>query len=85
MREYFLEDIIQLLNFQQINSMTRKQNNKNKQIQDDDDEQGYEDSQTDDIEVNSLSTNIKLCLFIKRILIIIQFVVQNIHVKLHQQ
>jgi HrpA-like RNA helicase len=84
-REYFLEDIIQLLNFQQINSMNRKQNNKNRQLQDDDDEQGYEDSQTDDIEVNSLSTNIKSCLSIKRMSIIIQFVVQNILVKLHQQ
>ncbi len=36
-----------------MNSMNRKQNNKNRQLQqDDDDEQGYEDSQTDDIEVN---------------------------------
>jgi hypothetical protein len=65
--------------------MNRKQNNKNRQLQDDDDEQGYEDSQTDDIEVNSLSTNIKSCLSIKRMSIIIQFVVQNILVKLHQR
>lgn len=51
-REYFLEDIIQLLNFKQITSNFKKQNNKNKQLQDnDDDEEGYEDSQLDDIEV----------------------------------
>lgn len=52
-REYFLEDIIQLLNFQTNNSMTnfRKQNNRNRQIQDEDDDFGYEDSQTDDVEV----------------------------------
>ncbi|CAF1221606.1 unnamed protein product, partial [Adineta steineri] len=51
-REYFLEDMIQLLNFQAINSnlTSRKQNNKNRQIQDDDDDLGYEDSQADDIE-----------------------------------
>ncbi|CAF1449446.1 unnamed protein product [Adineta ricciae] len=51
-REYFLEDIIQLLNFQTNNSMTnyRKQNNRNRQIQDEDDDFGYEDSQTDDVE-----------------------------------
>ncbi len=47
MLEYFLEDIIQLLHFQQINS-----NNRNKQLQDDDDnEEGYENSQADDIEI----------------------------------
>ncbi|CAF3771463.1 unnamed protein product [Rotaria sp. Silwood1] len=51
-REYFLEDIIQLLNFQPMNSSltSRKQNNKNRQLQDDDDDLGYEDSQADDIE-----------------------------------
>ncbi|CAF0826884.1 unnamed protein product [Rotaria sordida] len=51
-REYFLEDIIQLLNFQPINSSltSRKQNNKNRQLQDDDDDLGYEDSQADDME-----------------------------------
>ncbi|CAF0991729.1 unnamed protein product [Rotaria sordida] len=50
-REYFLEDMIQLLNFQPMNSLTsRKQNNKNRQLQDDDDDLGYEDSQADDIE-----------------------------------
>jgi len=52
-REYFLEDIIQLLNFQQTNLTNRKQNNRNRQLQDDDDEQGYEDSQADDIEVST--------------------------------
>ena len=53
MREYFLEDIIQLLNFQPLNSTStsRKQNNKNRQLQDDDDDLVYEDSQTDDVEV----------------------------------
>ena len=51
-REYFLEDTIQLLNFQQTNSMNKRQNNKNRQLQDDDDEQGYEDSQADDLEVS---------------------------------
>ncbi|CAF3864185.1 unnamed protein product, partial [Rotaria sp. Silwood1] len=53
-REYFLEDIIQLLNFQPMNSSltSRKQNNKNRQLQDDDDDLGYEDSQADDIEDN---------------------------------
>jgi HrpA-like RNA helicase len=61
--QYFLEDIIQLLNFQPINSTstTRKQANKNRQLQDDDDDQGYEDSQTDDIEVF-----VVFCLFICR-------------------
>ncbi|CAF3251955.1 unnamed protein product [Rotaria socialis] len=51
-REYYLEDIIQLLNFQPMNSAltSRKQNNKNRQLQDDDDDLGYEDSQVDDIE-----------------------------------
>ncbi|CAF3248861.1 unnamed protein product, partial [Rotaria sp. Silwood2] len=59
-REYFLEDIIQLLNFQPINSSStsRKQNNKNRQLQDDDDDLGYEDSQADDIEVSHLFLNI---------------------------
>ncbi|UJR34291.1 hypothetical protein I4U23_021695 [Adineta vaga] len=48
-REYFLEDIIQLLNFQSINS-TSTNRKQNRQIQDDDEDLGYEDSQTDDIE-----------------------------------
>jgi hypothetical protein len=52
--EYFLEDIIQLLNFQPPNSSltSRKQNNKNRQLQDDDDDLGYEDSPVGDIEVS---------------------------------
>lgn len=53
-REYYLEDIIQLLNFQSNNPLNKKQNNRNRQLQDDDDEQGYEDSTMDDIQVNSL-------------------------------
>ena len=50
-REYFLEDIIQLLNFQANNALNKKQNNRNRQLQDDDDEQDYEDSQMDDAQV----------------------------------
>lgn len=53
-KEYFLEDIIQLLNFQSNNPLTKRQNNRNRQLQDEDDEQGYEDSPMDDIQVNSL-------------------------------
>ena len=52
-REYYLEDIIQLLNFQSNNPLTKRQNNRNRQLQDEDDEQGYEDSPMDDIQVNS--------------------------------
>lgn len=48
-KEYFLEDIIQLVNFRLNSFNTKKQTNRNKQIQqDDDDEQDlfeYEDSQ----------------------------------------
>ncbi len=51
MREYFFEDIIQLLYFQPINSTTTNRKNKNRQLQDNDDEQGYEDSQAGDIEL----------------------------------
>jgi ATP-dependent RNA helicase A len=50
-REYFFEDIIQLLYFQPINSTTTNRKNKNRQLQDNDDEQGYEDSQAGDIEL----------------------------------
>lgn len=52
-REYFLEDVIQLLNFQPVDGQfkSRKQINRNRQMQDDEDEQGYEDSQADDVEV----------------------------------
>ena len=51
-REYFLEDIIQLLNFQSVNlNSTNRKQNKNRQLQDEDDDLGYEDSQADDTEV----------------------------------
>ena len=87
-REYFLEDIIQLLNFQANNALNKKQNNRNRQLQDDDDEQGYEDSQMDDAQVihfSPLSQYFHRMSFSKRTLITIPFVVQNILVKPHQR
>lgn len=58
-REYFLEDIIQLLNFQVTNFMStnRRQILKNHQCQEEDDDLGYEDSQGDE---NEVCLNLKL-------------------------
>ncbi|CAF0906923.1 unnamed protein product, partial [Didymodactylos carnosus] len=51
-KEYYLEDIIQLLNFQP-HLLSKKEKNRNKNMQDDDDDIGYEDSQDDDgVETN---------------------------------
>lgn len=70
-KEYFLEDIIQLLNFQLTNSvLTGRKQNKNRQLQDDDDDLGYEDSQLDDIEVFEVFIHISP---FKKIILIVDY------------
>ena len=55
-QEYFLEDIIQLVQFQGDHSLTNQRKSNNKQrlnFDDDDDDFGDEDSQGDETEVYS--------------------------------
>lgn len=66
-REYFLEDIIQLLNFQinPLNSSQRKHNSsKNRAMNDElDEELGYEDSQGEENEVRSSILDLEMSSF----------------------